>query len=62
MNKFYYITLGVLILNALLFLGVLNAIFGTDVNTNLFNTGITPGLILGLINPVIAFWVHKKFV
>ena len=59
---YYSITLAVLVLNALLLLGVLNAVFGVEVNTSLFNTGITPGHILGGLSAIIAFWVYKKYV
>lgn len=64
MNKqwYYCITLGTLILNGLLLLGIFKAIFGADVTTNLFNTGITPGTILGIANGIVAIWVFKKFV
>jgi hypothetical protein len=64
MNKqwIYWITFSVIILNALLLLGVLKAIFGVESNTNLFATGITPGFILGIMNGIVAVWIYKKYV
>jgi hypothetical protein len=57
----YYIGLGVIILNALLLLGILKAIFGVEPDTNLFQTSVTPGLILGIMDGIIAFWIIKKW-
>lgn len=64
MNKqwYYYITLGTLILNGLLLWGILKGIFGAEATTNLFNTGITPGAILGALSFILAFWVYKKYI
>jgi len=60
-NWYYSIALTVVILNALFLLGIINAIGIADLGTNLFNTGITPGAILGIANIFVAFWIYKKY-
>lgn len=62
MNKqiAYSVGLATIIITAfLLLLG--KPIFGMTMETNLFQTGITPGGILGIANIVIAFWIYKKW-
>jgi len=56
------IGLGVPILTILLLLGIFKSIFGVDVNTNLFNTSVTPGIVLGLANVVVVIGVGKHYI
>jgi len=60
-NWYYSIGLATTIIASLLLLGILKAIFGLGVETNLFNTGITPGIILGIAFAVISYWVYKRY-
>ncbi len=66
MNKqwYYSISVAVVVLDALLLLGIFKAIFGDygDVNSNLFNTGIYLGTLVGLANIPVIYWIIKKYV
>lgn len=53
------IGIGVPVLTAMVLLGVTKA-FDVEIATNLFNTGITPGLVLGLANLAIALMIYKN--
>jgi len=63
-NQRWFRALGISIpvITGVLLLGFLQAIFGVEVSTNLFNTGITPGMIFGVLQLLLAFWVYKKFI
>ncbi len=50
---------GVTTLTGLLLLGVLKVI-DIEVSTNLFNTGITPGIILGAASLGVAIAIYKN--
>ena len=51
---------GTLFTGALL-LGI-TAVFDLSVDTNLFNTGITPAMIFGVLSIVIAWAIYKNLV
>ncbi|GAG44754.1 unnamed protein product, partial [marine sediment metagenome] len=53
------IVVGGTVITALLLLGVLKAIFGVEVGTNLFSTGLTPAVILGFLQLIIAWGIYK---
>ncbi len=61
-NQRWWKSIGVSVpaITALLLLGFLKAIFGVEVGTNLLQTGITPGLLLGILNAIVAFGVYKN--
>jgi len=33
-----------------------------DAKMNLWNTGITPGVILGFANILLSYWIYKNFI
>ena len=53
---------GTVVLTGLLLLGILKAIFGIEASTNLFNTGITPGMIFGVASLLVALSIHKNWI
>lgn len=55
------LTVGGAVITGLLLLGILDAMFEVSVSTNLFNTGITPGLIFGLLQLIIAWGIYKNY-
>jgi len=59
MNKRWYYSFGIaipLVAGALL-------LFGKDVmSTNLYNTGITPGIIFGILLLIETWWIFKHHV
>lgn len=48
------------LVTTLLLFGILKAIFQIDVNTNLFSTGVTPSIIIGISQLILAFWIYKN--
>lgn len=54
--------IGGAVITGLILLGVLNALFGVEVGTNLFQTGITPGIILGIFQLILAFAIYKNYI
>jgi hypothetical protein len=48
--------------DALLFLGVFKAILGIDISTNIANTGITLGLVFGLLNLFLLYMAQQHLV
>ena len=54
------IGVGVPAITGALLLGLINAVFEVEVSTNLFNTGITPALVLGIANIAIALAIYKN--
>lgn len=62
LNQRWYYSLGVAIpaVTILLLWGVLKVVFQVDVNTNLFNTGITPGFVIGAANLFLTWAIFKK--
>ncbi len=52
---------GVAALTGLLLLGILK-IIDIEVSTNLFNTGITPGLIFGIASGIVAIAIYKNWI
>lgn len=61
MNQKMWYSAGVAVpaITALLLLGILNAVLKVDTSTNLFSTGITPGIVFGILNAVIAIAIYK---
>lgn len=53
------IGVGVPVITGALLLG-LTKVFDIEVSTNLFNTGITPALVLGIANIAIAIAIYKN--
>ncbi len=53
---------GTAALTGLLLLGILKAIFGIEASTNLFNTGITPGIIFGIACLVVSLAIYKNWI
>ena len=62
MNKRIWRALGIAIpiLTILAFWGLFQSIFGVGIQTNLFNTGITFGFLMGAVNLFILVGVWKK--
>ena len=56
------LVVGGTIITALLLLGVFNAMFDITVSTNLFSTGLTPAVIFGLLQLIIAWGIYKHYV
>jgi len=54
--------IGGAIMTSLLLLGVLNALFEVQVGTNLFSTGITPAIIFGIFQLILAFTIYKNYI
>lgn len=48
--------------SALIFLGILTKILDIELSTNIANTGITVGLIFGLLNLWLVWLVNKHLV
>ena len=63
-NVIFSVGMTVVILNVLFLLGIMKAIFGEygNLSTNLFNTGITSGAIIGIANIFLVWWLHKKYI
>ena len=53
------IGVGIPAITGLVLLGVSKA-FDVTITTNLFNTGITPAMVLGIGNLIIAFAVYRN--
>jgi hypothetical protein len=53
------ITITGLLFDILLFFGILKMLFNIEISSNLFNTGLTPGIILGIVNSVLLYGVWK---
>lgn len=48
------------VITGLLLWGILDILFDIGVTTNFWNTGITPGMIFGLANFIIAWSIYKN--
>ena len=58
-NMWKTITITGLLFDILLFFGILKMLFNIEISSNLFNTGLTPGIILGIVNSVLLYGVWK---
>ncbi len=56
------LAIGGAVITGLLLLGILNAIFAIEVKTNLFSTGLTPAVIFGLLQLIIAWGIYKNYI
>ena len=54
------IGVGVPVITAIVLLGIAKALFDVEVSTNLFQTGITPAIVLGIANIIVAIAVYKN--
>ncbi len=52
---------GTAALTGLLLLGVLK-IINVETSTNLFNTGITPGMVFGVASLLVALAIYKNWI
>ena len=62
LNQKWYFGLGVAIpaVTTLFLWGLFKMIFNLEISTNLGNTGITPGFILGAANLFLAIAIYRK--
>ena len=51
--------IGIPVITAIVLLGI-SQVFDIGVSTNLFQTGITPSLILGVANIILAIAIYKN--
>lgn len=60
-SRWYYaLAIGIVVFDVLFFWGIMKAIFQADINTNLFNTGLTPGMVLGVANIILIWALYKR--
>lgn len=55
------LAVGTVAITSLLLLGVLK-IMNIEVSTNIFNTSITPGMIFGIANSIVAIAIYKNWI
>lgn len=53
------LALSIPIFSAAAFLGIIEAIFQVGITENLMKTGVTLGLILGILNVYLTWLIHK---
>lgn len=53
------IGIGVPVITAIVLLGI-SQVFDIGISTNLFQTGITPAIVLGIANIILAIAIYKN--
>jgi len=53
------ISISIPLFTALLFLGVINAFFDLNASTNIANTGVSIGFIVGILNAILTWMIVK---